>query len=48
MHHDNKISAYISEIPVIHNTFYSVCNMRITALNIIKHTKNFDLCKDAF
>jgi hypothetical protein len=48
MHHDNKVSAYILEIPVIQNLFYSVFKMRITALNILKHMKFFDLCKEAF
>jgi len=48
MHHDNKLSTYISEIPIIQNIFYSVYNMPITALNILKHTNFFDLCKDAF
>lgn len=43
MHHDNKLSAYISEIPEIQNIFYSVSNMRITAVNILKLTKFFDV-----
>jgi len=48
MHHDNKLPAYISEIPAIQNIFYSVSNMRITAVNILKHTNFFDVRKDVF
>lgn len=47
MHHDKELSAYISEILAIQNTFYSDSNIRITAVNVLKHAKILGVCKDA-